>query len=313
MKIVVLDGYALNPGDLSWDELKSLGEVVVYDRTPDNMITERAADAEIILTNKNLMMANVIEKLPRLKYIGVLATGYNVVDTEAAKRRGIIVTNVPAYSTASVAQHTFALILEFYNYPGKFSDEVREGRWSRNLDFCYWDKQLIELAGKTIGIVGFGRIGKAVARVAEALEMNVIVSEVTDVEGYENYPLDELLKRSDIVTLHCPLIPETKGMINIHRLRIMKHSALLVNCARGQLIVEQDLADALNEGRIAGAALDVLSEEPPSPDNPLLKAKNCIITPHVAWATIEARQRLMKITVDNVRSFLEGKPVNVVN
>lgn len=313
MKIVVLDGYALNPGDLSWDELKSLGEVEVYDRTPDNMITERAADAEIILTNKNLMMANVIEKLPRLKYIGVLATGYNVVDTEAAKRRGIIVTNVPAYSTASVAQHTFALILEFYNYPGKFSDEVREGRWSRNLDFCYWDKQLIELAGKTIGIVGFGRIGKAVARVAEALEMNVIVSEVTDVEGYENYPLDELLKRSDIVTLHCPLTPETKGIINRGRLRLMKPSALLVNCARGQLIVEQDLADALNEGRIAGAALDVLSEEPPSPDNPLLKAKNCIITPHVAWATLEARQRLMKIAVDNVRCFLEGKPVNVVN
>lgn len=313
MKIVVLDGYALNPGDLSWDELKSLGEVEVYDRTPDNMITERAADAEIILTNKNLMMANVIEKLPRLKYIGVLATGYNVVDTEAAKRRGIIVTNVPAYSTASVAQHTFALILEFYNYPGKFSDEVREGRWSRNLDFCYWDKQLIELAGKTIGIVGFGRIGKAVARVAEALEMNVIVSEVTDVEGYENYPLDELLKRSDIVTLHCPLTSETKGIINRGRLRLMKPSALLVNCARGQLIVEQDLADALNEGRIAGAALDVLSEEPPSPDNPLLKAKNCIITPHVAWATLEARQRLMKIAVNNVRSFLEGKPVNVVN
>jgi len=313
MKIVVLDGYALNPGDISWDELKSLGEVEVYDRTPDNMITERAADAEIILTNKNLMMANVIEKLPRLKYIGVLATGYNVVDTEAAKRRGIIVTNVPAYSTASVAQHTFALILEFYNYPGKFSDEVREGRWSRNLDFCYWDKQLIELAGKTIGIVGFGRIGKAVARVAEALEMNVIVSEVTDVEGYENYPLDELLKRSDIVTLHCPLTPETKGIINRGRLRLMKPSALLVNCARGQLIVEQDLADALNEGRIAGAALDVLSEEPPSPDNPLLKAKNCIITPHVAWATLEARQRLMKIAVDNVRCFLEGKLVNVVN
>ncbi|HOK27124.1 MAG TPA: D-2-hydroxyacid dehydrogenase [Bacteroidales bacterium] len=313
MKIVVLDGYALNPGDISWDELKSLGEVEVYDRTPDNMITERAADAEIILTNKNLMMANVIEKLPRLKYIGVLATGYNVVDTEAAKRRGIIVTNVPAYSTASVAQHTFALILEFYNYPGKFSDEVREGRWSRNLDFCYWDKQLIELAGKTIGIVGFGRIGKAVARVAEALEMNVIVSEVTDVEGYENYPLDELLKRSDIVTLHCPLTPGTKGIINRERLRLMKPSALLVNCARGQLIVEHDLAEALNEGRIAGAALDVLSEEPPCPDNPLLKAKNCIITPHVAWATLEARQRLMKIAVNNVRSFMEGKPVNVVN
>jgi len=313
MKVVVLDGYALNPGDLSWDELKSLGEVQIYDRTPDDMVIERAADADIILTNKILLLSDTLEKLPRLKYIGVLATGYNVVDTEAARRKGIIVTNIPAYSTASVAQHTFALILEFYNYPGKFSEEVREGRWSRNPDFCYWDKQLTELAGRTIGIVGFGRIGRAVARIAEAMEMKVIVSEVTEVEGYRNYTLDELLSRSDIVTLHCPLIPATKGMINRERLRLMKPTALLVNCARGQLIVEQDLADALNEGRIAGAALDVLSEEPPRPDNPLLTAKNCIITPHVAWATFEARQRLMKIAVDNVRSFLAGNPVNVVN
>jgi len=313
MKIVVLDGYALNPGDLSWDELKSLGEVKIYDRTHDDMVIDRAADADIILTNKILMLSDTIERLPRLKYIGVLATGYNVVDTEAARRRGIIVTNIPAYSTASVAQHTFALILEFYNYPGKFSEEVREGRWCRNPDFCYWDKPLTELAGRTIGIVGFGRIGRAVARIAEAMEMKVIVSEVTEVAGYENCTLDELLRRSDIVTLHCPLTPETKGMINGAKLKLMKPTALLVNCARGQLIVEQDLADALNEGRIAGAALDVLSEEPPRPDNPLLRARNCIITPHVAWATFEARQRLMKIAVDNVRSFLAGNPVNVVN
>lgn len=313
MKIVVLDGYALNPGDLSWDELKSFGDVQIYDPTPDDMVIDRAAGADIILTNKILMLSDTIEKLPGLKYIGVLATDYNVVDAEAARQRGIIVTNIPAYSTASVAQHTFALILEFYNYPGKFSEEVREGRWSRNPDFCYWDKQLTELAGKTIGIMVFGRIGRAVAGIAEAMEVKVIVSEIAEMEGYENCTPDELFRRSDIVTLHFPLTPGTKGMINEAKLRLMKPSALLVKCARGQLIVEHDLADALNEGRIAGAALDVLSEEPPWPGNPLLKAKNCIITPHVAWATFEARRWLMKIAFDNVRSFLTGNPVNVVN
>ncbi len=313
MKIVVLDGYTLNPGDLSWDELKNLGDVEIHDRTPGDETVKRAQDAEIVLTNKTLLMAQEIERLPKLKYIGVLATGYNVVDTEAAKKRGVIVTNVPAYSTMSVAQHVFALILEFFSYTGKFAQEIRNGRWSINTDFCYWDKPLSELAGKTIGIVGFGRIGRAVARIAEAFGMKVIVSEITKVEGYDNLPLDELLGQSDIVTLHCPLTPDTKGLINRERLRLMKPPALLVNTARGPLVVEEDLAGALNEGINAGAALDVLSTEPPLPDNPLLKARNCIITPHIAWATFEARERLMKIAVDNVRSFIEGRPVNVVN
>ena len=313
MKIVVLDGYTLNPGDLSWDELKTLGEVEIYDRTSGDQIINRAMDAEIVLTNKTVLMAPEIEKLPKLRYIGVLATGFNVVDIDTAKKRGIIVTNVPAYSTMSVAQHVFALILEFYNGTGSLSDSVRNGRWSRCVDYCYWDKPLNEIAGSTIGIVGFGRIGKAVARIAEKFEMKVIVNEITEVTGYDNLPLDELLAQSDIVTLHCPLTPDTKEIINGKRLSLMKSSALLVNCARGQLIAEHDLADALNKGRIAGAALDVLSVEPPPPDNPLLRARNCIITPHVAWATFEARKRLMKMAVDNVRCFIEGKPVNVVN
>ncbi|NMC40083.1 MAG: D-2-hydroxyacid dehydrogenase [Bacteroidales bacterium] len=313
MKIVVLDGYTLNPGDLSWDELKTLGEVEIYDRTSGDQIINRAMDAEIVLTNKTMLMAPEIENLPKLRYIGVLATGYNVVDIDTAKKRGIIVTNVPAYSTMSVAQHVFALILEFYNGTGSLSDSVRNGRWSRCVDYCYWDKPLNEIAGSTIGIVGFGRIGKAVARIAEKFEMKVIVNEITEVTGYDNLPLDELLAQSDIVTLHCPLTPDTKEIINGKRLSLMKSSALLVNCARGQLIAEHDLADALNKGRIAGAALDVLSVEPPPPDNPLLRARNCIITPHVAWATFEARKRLMKMAVDNVRCFIEGKPVNVVN
>lgn len=313
MKIVVLDGYTLNPGDLSWDELKAIGEVEIYDRTAGDQIISRARDAEIVLTNKTVLMAPEIEKLPKLRYIGVLATGFNVVDIDTAKKRGIIVTNVPAYSTMSVAQHVFALILEFYNGTGSLSDSVRNGRWSRCVDYCYWDKPLNEIAGSTIGIVGFGRIGKAVAGIAEKFEMKVIVNEITEVTGYDNLPLDELLAQSDIVTLHCPLTPDTKEIINGKRLSLMKSSALLVNCARGQLIAEHDLADALNKGRIAGAALDVLSVEPPPPDNPLLRARNCIITPHVAWATFEARKRLMKMAVDNVRCFIEGKPVNVVN
>ncbi len=313
MKIVVLDGFTLNPGDLSWDELRALGEVEIYDSTPGNETVSRAKNAEIVLTNKTLLMAPEIKKLPELRYIGVLATGYNVVDIDAAKKRDIVVTNVPAYSTMSVAQHVFALILEFFSYAGKFAQEVRDGRWISSTDFCFWDKPLTELAGKTIGIIGFGRIGRAVARIAEAMGMNVIVNEVVEVSGYENYPLEELLRLSDIITLHCPLTPETKGMINRKRFNLMKRTALLVNTARGQLVVEDDLASALNEGIIAGAALDVLSVEPPESDNPLLKAKNCIITPHIAWATFEARERLMKIATDNVRSFIAGKPVNVVN
>lgn len=313
MQIVVLDGYTLNPGDLSWDELRLLGDVKIYDRTPADKTIERADTAEILLTNKTLLMAPEIEALHRLKYIGVLATGYNVVDTEAAKQKGIVVTNVPAYSTMSVAQHVFALIMEFFNGVGLLSDGVRNGRWSRSIDFCYWDEPLTELAGLTIGIVGFGRIGKAVATIAEAFGMRVIVSDPSSDADYEKFPLNELFMHSDIVTLHCPLTPETKGIINSDRLKLMKSSALLVNTARGPLIVEGDLADALNDGKLAGAALDVLSAEPPPSDNPLLSAKNCIITPHVAWATFEARKRLLAIAIENLKLYLEGKPVNMVN
>lgn len=311
MKIVVLDGYALNPGDLSWYGLKAMGEVEIYDRTPASETVRRASGTEILLTNKTLLMSEELDQLPDLKYIGVLATGYNVVDTEAAKQKGIIVTNVPAYGTMSVAQHVFALILEFFNGVGLLSEGVRKGRWSRSIDFCYWDEPLTEIAGLTIGIVGFGRIGKAVATIAEAFGMKVIVSDPSSEKDYKNVPLNELFMHSDIVTLHCPLTPETKGMINTEKLRLMKSSALLVNTARGPLIVEEDLSDALNEARLAGAALDVLSIEPPPEDNPLLSARNCIITPHVAWATFAARKRLIEIAVDNVRHFLDGKPINV--
>jgi glycerate dehydrogenase len=313
MQIVVLDGYTLNPGDLSWDELKLLGDVKIYDRTPADKTIEKAGTAEIILTNKTLLMAPEIKELHRLKYIGVLATGYNVVDTEAAKKKGIVVTNVPAYGTMSVAQHVFALIMEFFNGVGMLSDGVRKGRWSRSIDFCYWDEPLTELAGLTIGIVGFGRIGKAVATIAEAFGMRVIVSDPSSVADYKKFSLNELFMHSDIVTLHCPLTPETKGIINSDRLKLMKSSALLVNTARGSLIVEKDLAEALNKGRLAGAALDVLSDEPPGADNPLLSAKNCIITPHVAWASLSARRRLMDIAISNIRKYISGNPVNVVN
>jgi len=313
MKIVVLDGFALNPGDLSWDDLKAMGEVKIYDRTAPSETIERASGAQILLTNKTLLMAEELDQLPDLKYIGVLATGYNVVDTDAARQKGIIVTNVPSYGTMSVAQHVFALILEFFNGVGSLSDGVRKGKWSRSIDFCYWDKPLTEIETMTLGIIGFGRIGRAVALIAEAFGMKVIVHDPGKVNGYESCSLDELLIKSDIVTLHCPLTPETRGIINSERLTLMKSSALLVNTARGPLIIEQDLADALNEAKLAGAALDVLSDEPPSEDNPLLSAKNCIITPHVAWASFAARKRLLGIAVDNIRFFLEGKPVNVLN
>ncbi len=313
MQIIVLDGYALNPGDLSWDALKAMGDVKIYDRTAPSETIERASGAQILLTNKTILMAEELDQLPDLKYIGVLATGFNVVDTEAAKQKGIIVTNVPAYGTMSVAQHVFALVLEFFNGIGLLSDGVRNGRWSRSIDFCYWDKPLTELTGLTLGIVGFGRIGKAVASIADAFGMRVIVSDPSTVNDYKNVPLNELFIHSDIVTLHCPLTQETKGMINAEKLRLMKPSALLVNTARGPLIIEKDLADALNNGKLAGAALDVLSAEPPASENPLLSAKNCIITPHVAWATFEARKRLIAIAIENVKMYLEGKPVNIVN
>jgi len=318
MKIVVLDGYTLNPGDLSWEALKNLGDVTIYDRTPREKILERSADAQVLLTNKTLLNETILNSLPSLKYIGVLATGYNVIDTEAAKARGIIVTNVPAYSTSSVAQLTFALLLELSLHVQRHSDSVFEGGWVKSPDFSYWNFPLIELMGKTIGIIGFGNIGRKVADIATAFGMNIICysKSHTDQSHRSNFRWvtpDELFETSDVVSLHCPLVPETKGLVNIQYLKKMKKSAFLLNTSRGPLVVEEDLAFALNNDLIAGAGLDVLSDEPPSEDNPLLRAKNCIITPHFAWATVDARIRLMNAALANLSAYLSGKPVNVVN
>jgi len=318
MKIVVLDGYTLNPGDLSWKRLLSLGEVKLYDRTPAVKIIERSIEAEILITNKTPLPADMINSLPKLKYIGVLATGFNVVDTTFAKSRGIIVTNVPSYSTMSVAQLVFALILELCHHVQRHSDSVHEGKWAASADFSFWDYPLIELSGKTLGIIGFGNIGKKVADIATVFGMDIISAsrnhvEQPDRKNFRWVEINELLEQSDFVSLHCPFTPETKGLINAANLGRMKSSAFLINTSRGQVVVEQDLANALNKGSIAGAGIDVLSLEPPSKDNPLLRAKNCIITPHFAWATKEARVRLMDIAVINIDAFLRGKPVNVVN
>ena len=325
MKIVVLDGYTLNPGDLSWDELKALGPsescavpgaLVVYDRTPPDQVVARAKDAEIILTNKTVLDAAVLRQLPRLKYVGVLATGYNVVDIQAARERKIPVTNIPTYGTPSVAQMVFAHVLELTQHVAHHAQTVRDGRWTKSADFCYWDFPLIELKGLTMGIVGYGRIGRETGAVAKAFGMKLLAVEVgprpSGTEA-EFVTLDELFRRSDVVSLHCPLTPETKGLVNAQRLSLMKRTAFLINTSRGPLVEEQALADALNSGRIAGAGIDVLVVEPPSPNNPLLKAKNCHITPHIAWATRAARERLMKTAVDNVRLFLAGGRQNVVN
>ncbi len=318
MKIVVLDSYTLNPGDLSWDWLLTFGEVVIYDRTPSDKILERTKEADIILTNKILLKENIISELPDLKYIGVLATGYNNVDLDAAKNRGIIVTNVPGYGTTAVAQLTFALLLELCHHVQRHSDSVYEGRWSDSVDFCYSDFPLIELKGKTMGIIGFGNIGSMVGDIAGAFGMNIIAAgrSESDQSHRNNFRwtgITELLGQSDVVTIHCPLLPETKGLINAESLSKMKNSAFLINTSRGQIVVEEDLANALNNNTIAGAAIDVLSDEPPFKDNPLFKAKNCIITPHIGWATKEARGRLMDIVMNNLSAFIAGKPVNVVN
>lgn len=318
MKIVVLDGYTLNPGDLTWDELKKFGEVVIYDRTPADKVVERATGAEIIFTNKTPVGEDVINQLTSLKFIGVLATGYNIVNTDAAKARGIQVANVPGYGTTSVVQMTFALLLELCVHVQRHSDTVMEGKWSSSADWCYWDYPLVELFGKTIGIIGFGRIGQLVADVATAFGMNIIGNSRTqsDQSHRKNFKwagVPELLAQSDVVSIHCPLFPDTKGLINKESLKLMKRSAFLVNTSRGPIIVDEDLADALNKDVIAGAGIDVLSMEPPPKDNPLFKAKNCIITPHIAWATKEARSRLMDVTVKNLAAFLEGRPVNIVN
>ena len=316
MKIIVLDGYGLNPGDLNWEGFKSLGELTVYDRTTPSELMERAAGAEVLVTNKTLITAENMAALPELKYIGVLATGYNVVDIDAAKARGIVVTNIPAYSTASVAQMVFAHILNITQRVGYYADENKQGRWTKNADFCYWDTQLVELQGKKMGIVGFGNIGQATARIAQAFGMEVCVysskPQFVLPSGIKKMDLDELFAECDVISLHCPLTPDTKEMVNADRLSKMKSNAILINTGRGPLINEQDLADALNEGRIAAAGLDVLSVEPSVEGNPLLTARNCFITPHIAWATLEARTRLMEIAVQNLKSYLNGQIINNV-
>jgi len=319
MKIVILDGYTLNPGDLSWEPIQQLGELVVYDRTPPEQVVQRAAEAEIVLTNKAIVSRSAIEQLPRLRYIGVLATGYNIVDIDAARDRGILVTNVPAYATQSVAQAVFAHLLNLAHHTAEHAQGVRAGRWSDCPDFCYWDWPLVDLAGLTMGIIGFGRIGQAVARIAQAFQMQVLAYDANPElknslsSGVEWAELDDLFGRSDVVSLHCPLTRQNERLVNAQRLALMKPTALLINTSRGALIDEVALAEALNRGQIAGAGLDVLSVEPPPADHPLLSARNCYITPHQAWATKAARQRLLQTAADNIRAFLAGQPQNVVN
>ena len=316
MKIVILDGYSANPGDLSWKALEQYGELTVYDRTKPSETVERAADADIVLTNKVILGREEICQLPQLKYIGVLATGYNVVDTEAAHQRGIIVTNVPAYSTESVAQMVFAHLLTVTNRTEHYAIQNREGRWSKNPDFCYWDEPLTELAGKTFGIVGLGNIGKRVAQIALAFGMKVkaVTSKPANSlpDGVEKAPLDELLATSDVLSLHCPLTGTTRHLVNAETLSKMKPTAIVINTGRGPLVDDQAVADALQEGRLQAFCADVLTTEPPSADNPLLAQPHAYITPHIAWASTEARVRLLQIAIDNVRAFVSGKPQNVV-
>jgi glycerate dehydrogenase len=317
MNIVVLDGYTLNPGDLSWDGLERLGTCQIYDRTEPEDVLSRTGDAEIVLVNKVVLSREIIEQLPRLKYIGLLSTGYDVVDTEAARERNIPVTNVPTYGTQSVAQMTLAHLLNLTQHVAYHAQTVVDGRWHASPDFCYWDYPLIELAGLTMGLVGFGRIGRATARLALAFEMKVLAYDkfppASLPEGVEMVDLDTLFRQSDVISLHAPLTPETKGMVNAARLAQMKKSAFLINTSRGPLVDEQALAEALNSERIAGAGLDVLAVEPPTTDNPLLTAKNCFITPHISWATQSARARLLNTVVENIRAFLAGRLENVVN
>jgi glycerate dehydrogenase len=318
MRIVVLDGHTLNPGDNPWTELETLGEVEVHESTPPEKVVERSRDADILVINKVKVPREVLERLPSLKMISVTATGFDCVDKDAARERGIPVCNVPVYGTDSVAQHVFAFILYFCHRVDLHGKAVQEGEWSATSDFCFWKTPLMELVGKTLGIVGFGRIGGRVGELAHAFGMEVLANtrNGSDPPGYEPFSwadLDEIAARSDFITLHCPLTPDTKGMVDREFLEKMKPTAYLLNASRGPLIVEEDLRDALNEGVIAGAAVDVVSAEPMRPDNPFLKARNCLITPHNAWATLEARQRLMATTVENVQRFIEGNPINVLN
>lgn len=318
MRIVDLDGFALNPGDISFDLFKSLGEFTCYDRTSEDNVIERSKDADVLLINKIVMNREVIDKLPKLKYIGVLATGFDNVDINYAKEKGIVVTNIPGYSTEAVAQMTFSFILELSNQVALHDASVKALDWSRSEDFCYWKTPIMELSGKTIGLFGFGEIGKQVAKIAHAFNMKVLVhSRTKKVTEYDDFitwvDREELFKRSDFLSLHCPLNEESKGIINKETLSTMKKSAFLINTARGKLINEYDLAEALNNNLIAGAALDVLCEEPPREDNPLLTAKNVIITPHIAWAAKEARERLVNIAYENIKGFIDNKAINVVN
>ena len=316
MKIVILDGYSANPGDLSWKELEKLGEVTVYDRTKPSETVARAAGSDIVLTNKVVINKDVMAQLPQLKYIGVLATGYNVVDIDAAHERGIIVTNVPAYSTESVAQMVFAHLLTVTNRTEHYAIQNRSGRWTENPDFCYWDYPHQELAGKTFGIVGLGNIGQWVAQIAQAFGMKVkaLTSKAAEAlpKGIEKVTIEELLATSDVLSLHCPLTDSTRHLINVATLKQMKSSAILINTGRGPLIDDQAVAEALAEGRLAAFCADVLTEEPPKADNPLLRQSNAFITPHIAWASTEARIRLLQIATDNVQAFLNGSPINVV-
>lgn len=317
MKIVVLDGYALNPGDLNWNEFENSGALEVYDRTSPNEILHRAADADVLMTNKTPIGKDVLHQLPRLKYIGVLATGYNIIDIEAATKKGVVVSNIPDYGSYSVAQLTMALLLEFCHHVQRHSDSARDGKWAASKDWCYWDYPLVELAGKTMGIIGFGSIGQKVGDMASAFGMNIMGS----ARNHHAQPhrknfrwsnIPDLLEQSDVVSIHCPLTPETKGLINKATLSRMKKTAYLLNTSRGPIVVDDHLADALNQGVIAGAGIDVLSVEPPAKENPLFAAKNCIITPHIAWATKEARARLMEMAARNLKAFIDGSPTNVV-
>ena len=320
MKIVVLDGYTLNPGDISWENLEKLGSLTVFKRTAfdTDSIIEAIDSAEVIFTNKTPLPGEVLEKVPSVKYIGVLATGYNIVDISAARDLGIVVTNIPTYGTTSVAQMTFALLLELCHHVGEHNAAVKNGDWTRSKDFSFWNYPLIELADKTIGIIGFGRIGQATAKIAKAFGMKVLANDENIIPELEDelckyVSLEELFKGSDVISLHCPLLESTEGIINKTNISRMKDGVMIINTSRGQLVVEDDLKNALNSGKVGGAAVDVVSKEPIEADNELLQAKNCIITPHIAWAPKESRTRLMKIAVSNLDAFLQGCPVNVVN
>ena len=318
MKIVVLDGYTENPGDLSWDSLGDLGDLTVYDRTPQEKVVERIGDAQAVYVNKVAIGRDVMEKCPSIRFIGVLATGYNVIDVEAAKEKGIVVCNVPTYGTCSVAQYAIALLLELCHHVGEHSACVKAGEWTDNADWCYWKYPLTELSGKKMGIIGFGRIGRMTGKLAAAFGMEVLAFDSypladTEIEGCRYASLDEVIENSDVISLHCPLFPETREIINKSTISRMKHGVMIINTSRGPLICEKDLADALESRKVAGAAVDVVSKEPIQKDNPLLKAPNIIITPHIAWAPRESRQRLMDVAVGNLKAYLNGEPVNVIN